>query len=56
MAKRDPNFDGSLEDLELQIPGKLSPLRDSSPGLGNNNTGPISVPSYEVTCLIFLEF
>lgn len=53
MAKKDPNFSGSLEDFEeahaeirAQVSGKCQ-LRDSSPGT-ENNAEPITVPSYEV--------
>ncbi|KAK6141320.1 hypothetical protein DH2020_024956 [Rehmannia glutinosa] len=53
MAKKDPNFSGSLEDLEpdfglrSQVHGKCQ-FMDSSPGL-ENNPEPISVPSYETS-------
>ncbi|KAL3644818.1 hypothetical protein CASFOL_009998 [Castilleja foliolosa] len=51
MAKKDPNFTGSLEDLELhaglqsQVPGKCQ-LMENNPGL-ENNADPVLVPSYE---------
>ncbi|GFP86695.1 zinc finger protein constans-like 13 [Phtheirospermum japonicum] len=51
IAKKDPNFSGSLEDLELhvglqsQVPGKCQ-LMNYSPGL-ENNADPVLVPSYE---------
>ncbi|KAK6141324.1 hypothetical protein DH2020_024922 [Rehmannia glutinosa] len=53
LKKKDPNFSGSLEDLEPdfglrpQVPGKCQ-FMDSSPGL-ENNPEPISVPSYETS-------
>ncbi|EYU46711.1 hypothetical protein ABFS82_04G016700 [Erythranthe guttata] len=49
MAKKDPNFSGSLEDLELQVPGKCEPDLE-------NNTEPISVPSYETNELKWSSF
>ncbi|KAL0419979.1 UNVERIFIED_CONTAM: Zinc finger protein CONSTANS-LIKE 13 [Sesamum radiatum] len=53
MAKAEPNFGGSMEELdpvEFQslVPGKCQ-LRDSSPG-PESNAEPILVPSYEVRC------
>lgn len=51
MAKTEPNFSGSLEDLEhlvgyqSHVPGKCQ-LKNSNPGL-ENNIKPIPVPSYE---------
>lgn len=51
MAKKDPNYSGSLEDFEAQvdvqpqIPANYP--RDVSPGL-ENNVKLVKIPSYEV--------
>ncbi|KAG8389434.1 hypothetical protein BUALT_Bualt02G0229100 [Buddleja alternifolia] len=61
MAKTEPNFTGTLEDLEPDVqfqsqvpPGKCQ-LRDSSPGL-KNNAEPTSVPSYETSAFKWCDF
>ncbi|KAH6766360.1 hypothetical protein C2S52_017343 [Perilla frutescens var. hirtella] len=50
MAKKDPNFSGSLEDFEARVEMQPQVLakcqRDDSPGL-ENNAEPVKVPSYE---------
>ncbi|KAL0435832.1 UNVERIFIED_CONTAM: Zinc finger protein CONSTANS-LIKE 13 [Sesamum radiatum] len=59
MAKAEPNFGGSMEELdpvEFQslVPGKCQ-LRDSSPG-PESNAEPMLVPSYETSALNWFEF
>ncbi|XP_051142277.1 zinc finger protein CONSTANS-LIKE 13 [Andrographis paniculata] len=56
MAKKEPNFSGSLEGIEFQpqLPEKCE-LRDSSHGYGNN-TEPMSMPSYEDGDLKWYDF
>ncbi|KAL0389590.1 UNVERIFIED_CONTAM: Zinc finger protein CONSTANS-LIKE 13 [Sesamum calycinum] len=59
MAKAEPNFGGSMEELdpvEFQslVPGKCQ-LRDSSPG-PESNAEPILVPSYETSALNWFDF
>lgn len=59
MAKAEPNFDGSMQELdpvEFQslVPGKCQ-LRDISPG-PESNAEPISVPSYETSTLNWFDF
>lgn len=54
MAKKDPNYSGSLEDFEAQVdvqpqvPGNYP--RDVSPGL-EDNVKPVKLPSYEVIAI-----
>lgn len=60
MAKTEPNFSGSLDDLdpfadfESQDPGKCY-LRDSSPEF-EHNAEPISIPSHEADELKWCDF
>ncbi|KAK4418184.1 Zinc finger protein CONSTANS-LIKE 13 [Sesamum alatum] len=59
MAKTEPNFGGSMEELdpvELQslVPGKCQ-LTDSSPG-PESNAEPTLVPSYETSALNWFDF